>query len=169
MYIKMNEAEIIAFKARKKVNDRTYYIRHKDQLREKYYADHEANLLRNNKYYSENKDRAKKYYQANKERQYATNLRNSHKMNITESQIQRHMNATQCDICEIDLNGVKKCADHDYKTKLYRGTVCNRCNSHILKRCDEAGSPIDVKIFVEQKGLSHDRVVRYLNFCNYTA
>lgn len=164
----MNAEQILAFKARKAINDHTYYVKHKDQMKERYYANHETHLARKREWYNRNKDKAKVYYEQNKDRQYATNLRNSHKMNITESQIQRHMNAKECDICGVGLQGVKKCADHDYKTKLYRGTVCNRCNSHILKRCDEAENPVDMKIFIQKKGLDHEKIIRYLNFCNYT-
>lgn len=33
-----------------------------------------------------------------------------------------------CEICLSDLRGLKACADHDHRTGLYRGVLCNKCN-----------------------------------------
>lgn len=33
-----------------------------------------------------------------------------------------------CPICEVDLEAIKQCADHDHSTGAPRGILCSRCN-----------------------------------------
>ena len=39
-----------------------------------------------------------------------------------------HLQNNRCAICEIDLNSVVACLDHDHRSGRIRGVLCNNCN-----------------------------------------
>ena len=135
----------------------------KAKSRQRYIDNREEIKAKSNAYYHANKDRAREYYKANKNAQYATNLRNN--MLISKDQIDAHIAETHCQVCGVDLANKKKCADHSYQSRMFRGTLCNRCNSYVIKKVDAMQNPHQIKAFVEKEGLDHKTVVGYLNFC----
>lgn len=135
----------------------------KAKSRQTYIDNREAIKARSNAYYHANKERAKAYYNANKKAQYVTNLRNN--MLISKEQIDAHIAETHCQVCGVDFTLKRKCADHCYTSRRFRGSVCVRCNSHVLKKCDNMQNPHQIKVFIEKQGLDHPTVVNYLNFC----
>ena len=135
----------------------------KAKSRQRYIDNREEIKAKSNAYYHANKDRAREYYKANKDAQYATNLRNN--MLISKDQIDAHIAETHCQVCGVDLANKKRCADHSYQSRMFRGTLCNRCNSYVIKKVDAMQNPHQIKAFVEKEGLDHKTVVGYLNFC----
>ena len=101
----------------------------------------------------------KAYSQEHKGDKYKNHVKR--RMTITTDQLESHVSATHCNICDISFEFNKKHADHDHTTGLFKGSVCNRCNSHLLKKYDELQE--EFTTYMASKECDPSRVLEYIS------
>jgi hypothetical protein len=105
-------------KVRVKEAKRTYYQEHKEAR-----GEYQRNYRRRNK---EKVLAARKiYYREHKERLQSDNLFRNYGLSLTGWKILSEGQNNKCKICG---QKTKLVVDHDHKTKIIRGLVCNSCN-----------------------------------------
>ena len=135
----------------------------KEKKRLHYIKNREKILAQKKVYYQENgehmKEQMRAYKQDHKGDCYKTHVKRH--MTITNDQLESHMAATHCNICDISFEFNKKHADHDHTTGLFRGSVCNRCNVHLLRKYDELQE--EFTTYMASKECDPSRVLEYIS------
>jgi hypothetical protein len=87
------------------------------------------------KYYLDNRDirleQSKTYAIAHKKQIRFYKLKYKYGITESEYEIIRKNQNNKCGICKIELDEIKCCVDHDHKTGMVRGLLCDRCNTGI--------------------------------------
>jgi hypothetical protein len=65
-----------------------------------------------------------------KRRNRINNWKRSDVKGDLEALYDRWLNETNCEVCGVSFEGIKKCLDHDHKTGEFRFILCVSCNNH---------------------------------------